>query len=218
MKEYKFLMTRPEYDATTRYLSRWSEGLLTIARKKGILILDLHKEKANLKEFTSMVSRMRPSLIVLNGHGNQGCVTGHDNEILVQEGKNTELLGGKITYAVSCQSATILGRAVVNKTGTTYIGYEDDFVFTFSQSKVGKPLENDRAKPFMEASNQVILSILKGHSAQEASQRSKEAFRAHIIRLLSSQANPDARLDAQALWWNLKNQICLGNGEKRFIE
>jgi len=40
------LITRPEHDAGTRYLSKWSEKIIDIAKDKGINVIDLHREKA----------------------------------------------------------------------------------------------------------------------------------------------------------------------------
>ena len=67
------------------------------------------------------------------------------------------------------------------------------------------------AKPFMEASNQVMISLLKGHRANEASEKSKNKFKEYFLKLTSSQTDADSLQVAQCLWWNMKNQVCLGN-------
>lgn len=74
-----------------------------------------------------------------------------------------------------------------------------------------------RAKPFMESSNQVALALLKGHTASEASQRSKDLFRKKYLTLLSSRTNPDAVQDAQLLWWDMNHQVCLGDAHMRLL-
>ena len=40
------LITRPEHDFTTRYLSKWSEEIIGEAEKKHIEVIDLNGEKA----------------------------------------------------------------------------------------------------------------------------------------------------------------------------
>ena len=41
------IITRPEYDPSTRYLSAWSKEIIEAAHKKGMEVIDLHKNKAN---------------------------------------------------------------------------------------------------------------------------------------------------------------------------
>ncbi|MBI3255829.1 MAG: hypothetical protein HYZ63_02560 [Candidatus Andersenbacteria bacterium] len=208
------IITRPEYDPSTRYLSAWSKSLIDTAEKKGLEVIDLHKEKAAKNEFEGRVKKKNPSLVVLNGHGTQACVTGHNNEVLVEAGKNSYLLAEKVTYAVSCSSAAVLGEEVAITANTAYIGYRDDFVFPFSQQYVSKPLSDKRAGRCLEVSNQVVLSLLKGNSCSESVGRSKQLAQKHISSLLTSNAGPEAAFDARILWWNLQQQVCLGDGSK----
>jgi len=64
----------------------------------------------------------------------------------------------------------------------------------------------------MESSNQVMLSLLKGNTVQDASEKSKNKFREHIRSMSSSLTDPDSLQAAQCLWWNMKHQVCLGDG------
>ncbi|MEK7173415.1 MAG: hypothetical protein AAB740_05610 [Patescibacteria group bacterium] len=63
----------------------------------------------------------------------------------------------------------------------------------------------------MEASNQVMISLLKGNSAKDASERSKNKFKDNLFRLMSSNADPDSLQAAQLLFWNMRRQVCLGD-------
>lgn len=211
----RILITRPEHDLPTRYLSRWSTKIIEEAQSKGFEVLDLHREKACQTEFMGRVSKTRPSLVVLNGHGHPDAVTGHNNEVLVATSENPEILGGLLTYAVSCDSAASLGKRVCAADATTFIGYTDKFTFTMQYRKISRPLEDERARPFMEASNHVAVSLLKGHTARQATARAKRLFHQKMMRLLSSTADPDALLDAQTLWWDMQHLVCLGDQEKR---
>jgi len=67
----------------------------------------------------------------------------------------------------------------------------------------------------MESSNQIRLSLLKGKSAREASEKSKNKFQDYYSKMLSSNADVDSLQAAQYLWWNQRNQVCLGDGEAR---
>jgi NADH pyrophosphatase NudC (nudix superfamily) len=97
-----------------------------------------------------------------------------------------------------------------------YIGYQEDFFFCYLTSKIGHPLEDEVAKLFFEPSNQVAVSLLKGHTAAEASVNSRNYFARNICMLLNSQATNDASQYVRYLMWDMKHQICLGNGAARF--
>lgn len=212
----KILITRPEHDPGTRYLSRWSECVIEEAREKNFDVIDLHKEKAIRKEFEGRVNKIQPALIVMNGHGDESCVTGHDNEVLVQYGDNEALLHNRVTYAVSCDSAAVLGVECVKKERTTFIGYNKSFVFNFTPQHMRQPTGDQRAAQFLDASNQVPLALLKGHTAHQASGRSKSLFRHAILKILPSiTSDPFAREDAKDLLWDMNHQVCLGDGEAR---
>jgi hypothetical protein len=207
------LVTRPEHDAGTRYLSCWMKEIISEANKKGIQVIDLHKEKASRKNFESRMDKLSPDLILLNGHGSAYEMTGHNNEVLICHEDNHFLLKKKITYAIACDCAKILGKGVADKE-TVFIGYKDKFVINLNRSFLSKPAEDKRAKRFLDPSNEVGMALLKGHTASEASSKSKEAFRKQIISLLSStSSDPDITEDIKILFWNMTNQVCLGNGE-----
>ncbi|MDP3245237.1 MAG: hypothetical protein Q8M83_06315 [bacterium] len=207
----RMIVTKPQHDVTTKYLSSWAGEIIDFARKKSVEICDLVKEKANKAEFEGRVKKLKPEVIFLNGHGGDSCVTGHDNEELVSVRENHNILDDKITYALSCNSAKILGIKIAENKSATYIGYSDEFVFVGDSSYISRPLDDPKAKPFMEASNQVMISLLKGNSAKDASDRSKNKFKDFYEHLSSSNTDPDSLQVAQCLWWDMRNQVCLGN-------
>ena len=211
----KFLITRPEHDDTTHYLSNWCKKIMEVANAKGISILDLNREKATKKEFASMIQKQKPGLIMFNGHGSDECVTGHKKEILVVAGENESLLKESITYALSCRSGKLLGPKSVNAGAKAYLGYDDDFVFVYSPDKITQPLADETAKLFLEPSNEIIISLIKGNSAEESYNRSQEFFMDRMKKLLSSEATPEESSMARYLWWDRLHQVCLG--DKRAI-
>lgn len=204
------IITRPEHDHATRYLSRWSEEIKKEAKKKNLDIVDLHKSKAVRKEFEGRIIKTKPRLVILNGHGSDTSVSGHDNEILVKVGENEEILKNRITYAISCKSAKKLGATCADRK-TTYIGYDEDFVFNIKPKFLQKPLKDKRAAQFLKASNQVSISLIKGCTAKEASDKSKIFFKDALKKLLPSvKTDPEAREDVEDLFWDMNHQVCLG--------
>lgn len=76
------LITRPEHDITTRYLSKWSKKIIKEASKKGINIIDLWRGKANRKRVIGILEKRNPNGVFLNGHGSDKFVAGHDLVII----------------------------------------------------------------------------------------------------------------------------------------
>ncbi len=212
----KLLITRPEHDDTTYYLSNWSKKVIEFANTKEIKLFDLHRDKARKPEVTSIIEKQAPGLIVFNGHGDDKCVTGHKNEALVEAGKNESLLKEKITYAVSCRSAKMLGPKSVSAGAKAYIGYDDDFVFIYSPEKITQPLRDDTAKLFLEPSNELIVSLIKGNSAEESYKRSQDFFKERMKKLLTSEATPEETSMARYLWWDMVHQVRLGDKKAIF--
>lgn len=210
-----FLITRPKYDETTHCLFYWSDKVLKLAKGKGIQVLDLKKGRANRKELTSIIKKKQPLLCFFNGHGGPDFVAGDSDEILVKLGENEEVLESKIVYALSCQSAKKLGIGSVKKGTIVYIGYNEDFVFVFNQGRLSSPIEDMTAKLFLGPSNQLVVSLLKGHSASFAYKKSQASFRKNIQKLLTSESSIDSSY-LRYLWWDMRHQVCLGDGDAVF--
>lgn len=209
-----FLITRPHHDPATIYLSVWSQEVINVAHNKGYTVIDIKNDKVTKAELTSRIKKLNPRFLMLNGHGSKKAIGGHDNKIIIEAGGNEKLLHSRITYAVSCKAGKTLGPKCTNKiTNTAFIGYDDDFVFINDKKHISRPLQDKKAKPFMEASNHVAISLLKGHTATESSQRSKDMFKKSSQKLLSSKSDPDSLQAAKYLWWNMMHQVCLGDGK-----
>lgn len=205
------LITRPNHDLTTDYLFFWSKHIIDYAIKIKRSIVDLARKRANFKEFNSIVRKVKPRLIVLNGHGNETTVAGYDNEPLVELGNNTEILAGKIVYARSCSSAKKLGNESSKKGCRAYIGYDDEFVFSVEINKITKPLEDKTAEIFLKPSNQIVISLLKGKTTSESNERSKGLYKKQIQEYSTSDATLDQKELVPLLVWNYHHQVCLGD-------
>ncbi len=168
---------------------------------------DLKDNRANKKELTSFLVKKSPEIVFLNGHGRDDRLCGQNDEVLLQSGDNEGLLRSKIVYTLSCQTAKKLGPAAVAKGATAYLGYDEDFVFFTRKEKESKPLGDDRAKLFLEPSNQLVISLLKNYSPVQAHQRSKKAFAKNIEDLLTGKL-PEKYL-VRYLFWDMRHQVCL---------
>ena len=211
------LVTRPDYDPGTKYLSSWSQILIEEARAKGIEVLDLPGTKATKSEFEGRLKKKQPSLVVLNGHGNEDCVTGQEGKPLVESKVNAEILSSSVTYAVSCQSAARLGREVGGYLNTAYIGYEKKFSILHSHGYFKRPSEDPLAKPFMDFSNHIVRSLLKGHTVEESVRRAKEVGETHLRSLETSLSDPDIQMAAAFLSRDISCLVAHGDTVKCII-
>ena len=81
-----------------------------------------------------------------------------------------------------------------------------------NETNIGKPLEDKTAELFLEPSNYIPVSLVKGHTAGDANNRSKKLFRENIERLVIE--GPESSDDYNAvryLLWDMTHQVCLGD-------
>jgi hypothetical protein len=181
------------------------------AKAKHYEVVDLDGDKANRERFMGTLEKTSPRFVFLNGHGNEKVVAGQNNEVLLKESDTA--IKDKIIYARACKSAQTLGPQTIENGATAYIGYVEDFIFVSEESKEARPTEDKVAALFLEPSNQVALSLLKGHSAEEADRRAKEKFRENIeaVMLKGPRGLPGYYAILFNLAWDLRNQVCLGD-------
>lgn len=199
------LLTRPDFDRTTRYVSAWAGEVIDFAKTKGSKFFDLAGERAKIVVFESMLKKQQPDLIFLNGHGGTDCVSGQDYEILVKKGVNEHILSGKIVYALSCSSGKELGPASIKAGAKAYIGYSEEFVFIFDEHQRTHPGQDNLGQAFSEPSNQVMISLLKGHTPREAYVASKKSYIRSIQKLVTSRTPKKETAAIKYLLWNLRH-------------
>lgn len=210
MSDKTIIVTRPEYDDTTTYLSRWSEPILNEAGERGMKCIDLNRNKANKKDFESYVRKNPPNFIVLNGHGNQSTVAGQDDNLLIEAGTNEDILSDAIVFARACDSAAILGERAVEKGAASYIGCTKGFVFPFDKNRVSTPQKDEIARPCLEVSNSIPLSLLKGQNVGLSLSRSENALK-KWIEYLRTHYTIESPAILFSLLWNAACQKALGN-------
>ncbi|HBL39683.1 TPA: hypothetical protein DDZ10_03370 [Candidatus Uhrbacteria bacterium] len=211
----RLLVTRPNFDRTTRYVSVWAKDVIKVAEQKGFTVLDLVGKRANRREFEGMVRKHKPSFLFLNGHGSADAITGQNEEPLVEVGVNADVLKGAVTYALSCSSGKTLGVQAVAHGADAYIGYREEFIFLFDEAMRTRPGQDELAAHFSTSSNQVALSLLKGHTAKEAHENSRQSFARSMRKLLTSEATDRESAAIRYLFWNMRHQVCLGNGSAK---
>lgn len=205
---HSLLVTRPNHDLTTRYISTWAKEIVEFAQEKGATVFDLTKKRANRKEFESMVLKNDPAILFFNGHGDYGFVSGQDNEKLVCAQDNEGLLKSKVVYALSCRSGKALGPSAVQAGAEAYIGYDEDFIFLYDENQRFHPERDKTSELFKDPSNQAMVSLLKGHTPKEAHANSKQSYIRRIRKLLTSQTSLSESSAVKFLLWDMQHQVC----------
>ena len=209
------LVTRPQHDQVTNYLFSWTQLVLDEATRKGFTVFDLYGNKANKITFISYINKRKPSLIFLNGHGSDSVITGHDNEPLVSNDDGVELLAGKVVYARSCDAGKDLGVQSIKHGALAFIGYKEKFFLVTIDDKLTRPLEDPIARLFLEPSNLIPISLIKGNSVKEAYNKSQKASLRNLSYMLSTAATAEERDSAPFLYSNKLNQVVLGDKRVR---
>ena len=211
------VITRPNHDVTTFYLFHWSKPILDQAKRHKISVVDLLGDRANKKEFMSVIRKTRPKLVVVNGHGNSDTLMGQDNEVLVTTDENEEIFADTVVYARSCESAKNLGPSCITNGARAYIGYREDFVFFVQDGHTRDPLRDRTAQLFLEPANGVVIALLKGHTTGVAYEKSKEMYTRTMQKLLTSETPKEEKELVPYLRWNMVHQVCLGDGGAKII-
>ncbi len=215
MSNHSVLITQPDFDRTTRYISAWSKEVEEFSIKRGNKTITLEGVRANRLEFESVVRKTEPELIMFNGHGNDNEVAGQDNETLLDSKSDEDITKGKIIYALSCSAAKTLGFNCIKKGTVAFIGYSEEYIFLHSHIKVSRPREDKRAGLFFKPSNLIPISLMKGNSAEDSHKDSKSALRRTIVDLLNSEATNEERVCLPYLVWNYQHLTLLGNEEAK---
>jgi len=197
------LVTRPNHDMITNYMCEWSDHVISTAREKLISVYDLKGRKANRNQVQSYLKARQPNLVFLNGHGNDSVVCGYNDEVIFDK---TSPVASTMVYARSCNAGRTLGSKLA-KQGATFIGYKRKFILGYLPEKTTNPKRDQIATYFLKPSNLVVTTLIKGHTAQIAHQRSLKAMYKNFRKMLSSNATNEERYAARWLWSNLKCQV-----------
>ena len=207
------IITMPQYDDVTEYFSQFSREIIKEAKKEGIPVKALVGNKATKLSFESVAKGFSYSFAVLNGHGNNKEIFGQDKKVIIGEGINEHLLFDRITYARACEAGVSLGRTItqLNKE-SCFIGYDFKFQFYADITWAGNPSKDNTARLFLEPSNAVPISLIKGKTATKAHEISKNIILKNLRKVLKN-VNSESLAIAEALWNNYEGQVVLGNGD-----
>ncbi len=203
------VITRPFYDLTTSYLHRWSLDVVTQVRDGSSSVVDLEGKRANRKELESVIKKLKPEVIILNGHGAADLMLGQDHKVLLKVGENEYILKDSNVFVLSCSSAKILGPASIKAGAKAYIGYKEDFIFVCSEGYSTRAEQDPLAKLFLEPTNKIAIALANGNSPEDCHKIGINAFSKNLQQVLLSTSTE--KYVARFLIWDITNQVHLHN-------
>ncbi len=81
---------------------------------------------------------------------------------------------------------------------------------------ITKPLKDKTAALFLQPSNKLVSSILKGNTVKYSYEKSQELFKQNISKLVSSATFDEDRKLLGYLFWGYNQQIYHGDGDAKY--
>lgn len=213
----RLLVTRPEHDDTTKYLSCYAKLVIKYADDNDIAVKDFEAGTVTRKEVTKFIEKQHPRLLFLNGHGDEDSIEGEKGERIFKKDTNDTLLKDKITYARACYAAISLGKKCVEfGENTCFIGYNIPFSFWIDESWSANPLKDKTASLYLEPSNELVKFLIKGDKVKEAVEKSQNLIIKNMGKLLKQKREPWAVQKLKVLWNNYEGREVCGNDEISF--
>lgn len=210
----KILITLPRYDDVTEYLSEFSNSLFEEASRKGVNLMPIKDGEVRRSSFEKILRKFKCGMVFFNGHGSPSQIYGHKDEAILDE-DNLKILNDKIIYARSCESGKKLGKMFSkNSKNNCFIGYKRPFKFLADKNWTANPSKDPVASLFLKPSNQVAISLMKGHTAQEAHENSKMHMLKSIKSVLRS-GRREAFMISSELWNNFDGQVLYGDASAK---
>lgn len=210
------LITCPEHDEATTYLTYFSKMIIEEAINKTLKIKKIEDKNLNIKDFSAILEKLDYVLIVLNGHGSPNSIYGYKQNVIIKIGVNDKLLKERIVYARSCNAGMILGPECMKETNNgSFIGYNLPYIFYMDPRWTTNPHNDKVAGLFLEPSNLVPISIIKGHTTSEAHNNAKRQMLKNMNKLFKDESEQETPFYLEALWNNYIGQVIFGNTESK---
>lgn len=179
------IIVRTNCDLATEYTYAWTEPIITEAESRGFKVVLVQGKEVSMQHFNKRIDKIKPKLIMFNGHGSKNCFYDNNWEELMNL-DSVRLLKDSITFARACDCLIELGSKAVQEGCPAFIGYSRKFMIPRWHSQTCKPLSDPAARPVMECSNSVVLELLKNKTVEEAVVKSHELSERVMMDLIYS--------------------------------
>lgn len=129
-----------------------------VFENRGFEVIKLTGVNNNRTNFADRAKESRVVYISGIGHGNYDNYTGHSNSSLIRVGSyDSDEVNHSSIHLLSCRTGRDLGPNTVTKGAVSFMGYNENFTFTWSNSTL-----------FWKADSQYDISMALGRSVQQA--------------------------------------------------
>lgn len=205
------LFTDPAHDEATKVLSGWIKSVsdyISGLEAEDHKVVGLNGDAVTKQNFIGKCVECSPRLIMINGHGNQSTLCGHNDEPIVEEDNENVHFQQSIVHALACAAAKSLGHRLVTGSVETFIGYSENFHFYHDVKEGQDPTKDPLSALFLEPAYDVPKSLANGLNAQEAFDKSQAMSQQNL--LMAFQSNIDQPILA-SMFHNIKSHTLIGN-------
>ena len=151
------LIGRCECDEMVAFPFFWAEDLIPYARERKFDIVDLKRKRFCKEQVKKHIEDKNPTLIFLNGHGDENSVRGYNQEPVITLYENDYLLKGKTAHILSCDNGKFLAQSCIDKGCKGFLGYDGLFhIETDYNPKKQEDLSRQGMKNFLESMQKII--------------------------------------------------------------
>lgn len=170
------------------------------AAQHGRVIVDIEKEQANKAPVYQAIDTHDPKYFYGFGHGSPSRYTG-DAEENIFTTDECDKLAGRNVYLLSCLTAQILGRSIVEAGAETYAGFNISWTWITASGTDGDPYDDPYAYGFYESANELWKALVDGKTMEEATQASIDKYNSWIDFWYYD--HPDDPYSQEAIKWLL---------------
>ncbi len=142
-------------------------------------------------------------VIIGVGHGGPSQFYGNRNQLIMDTNTIPDVRD-KVVMLISCETAQMLGPALINAGATSYIGFNKDLVWVCDADLASRPWSDKYAVTVMGPITDCVNTLLDGKTTQEA-------FDVLIADLSANAAIEDDELVKSCILFNKKHAVLLGN-------
>lgn len=147
-------------------------------------------------------------VILGEGHGNSMEFCGQ-NKIVLMDTSSIPKVTDKLIVLISCQTARLLGPALIAAGAKSYLGWYEDLLWVMDAELASQPWKDEKlAQPVMMPIVNGLNALLDGKTAREAFDIQQEGFRASL-------AIEQNEFIASLIQWDLDGATLLGDGNAK---
>jgi hypothetical protein len=135
-----FLLIAPKFDTATEFTFKWIQEVRDEIVKQNYDWVFL-SDGVSRKDVEDHLKSEDVDTVIFYDHGSEDALWGSSSEKVIDT-DNVSLLNGKDVYTLACLSGKKLGVEAWKRGCKTYIGYEEEFVFTTDEEDLFKECAN----------------------------------------------------------------------------